>query len=123
MTALGRLFTDIDDAWDLSVQAQQVADTADDRYGCDSARALQSLVLVLRDRHDDASPILQDVVDSLTRRGDRGIAATMLAAYSSSALVTGQIARARDLAVGRSGGRRRRCARDRALGPRRLGAR
>ena len=98
MTALGRLFTDIDDAWDLSVRAQQVADTADDRYGFDSARALQSLILVLRDRHDDATPILQDVVDSLTRRGDRGIAATILGAYSSSALVTGQIALARDLA-------------------------
>lgn len=98
MTALGRLFTDIDGAWDLSVQAQHVAGAAGDEYGQDSAWALQALILALRDRHDEAAPMLRKVAESLTHRGDRGIAATTLAAHSSSALVTGQIALARALA-------------------------
>lgn len=98
MTALGRLFVDIDGAWDLSAQAEEIATAATDGYGRDSARALQALILVLRDRHDDASTVLRDVVDGLIERGDRGIAATMLAVWSSSALVTGRLGSARDLA-------------------------
>ncbi|HEX6336077.1 MAG TPA: LuxR C-terminal-related transcriptional regulator [Jiangellaceae bacterium] len=97
-TALSRLYTDADSAWNLSRQADELAEIAGDGYGRDAARALQGLILTMRDRHDAAGPLLGEAADGLIGRGDRGIAATVLVVQAGSALLTGRLAAARELA-------------------------
>lgn len=97
-TALSRLYADVDSAWSLSRQADELAEIAGDGYGRDAARALQGLILTMRDQHDAAAPMLRDAADGLISRGDRGIAATVLVVRSGSALLTGRLAAARELA-------------------------
>jgi predicted ATPase/DNA-binding CsgD family transcriptional regulator len=97
-TALSRLYADVDSAWSLSRQADELAEIAGDGYGRDAARALQGLILTMRDHHDAAAPILREAADGLISRGDRGIAATVLVVQSGSALLTGRLAAARELA-------------------------
>jgi predicted ATPase/DNA-binding CsgD family transcriptional regulator len=97
-TALSRLYTDADSAWSLGKQAYELAEVAGDGYGRDATRALLGLILTMRDRHDAAALMLRDAADGLIRRGDRGIAATVLVVRSNSAVLTGQLAAARRFA-------------------------
>jgi predicted ATPase/DNA-binding CsgD family transcriptional regulator/class 3 adenylate cyclase len=97
LSAVGQFFTDFDAAWDLAAQALEVAQGAGDDFVVDAARALQGILLHLRDRHDEAGPLLGSAVDGLLRR-HRGIAATTLGFQASGAMYTGEIALARRLA-------------------------
>jgi predicted ATPase/DNA-binding CsgD family transcriptional regulator len=97
LSAVGQFYTDFDAAWTLTVEALAAAGAADDAFVVDAARALQGMILHLRDRHDEAEPLLQAAVDGLLRR-HRGIAATTLSFQASGALYTGDIPRARRLA-------------------------
>jgi predicted ATPase/DNA-binding CsgD family transcriptional regulator/class 3 adenylate cyclase len=97
LSAVGQFFTDFDAAWDLGAEALEVAEGAGDDFVADAARALQGIVLHLRDRHDAARPLLRSAVDGLLRR-HRGIAATTLGFQASGAMYTGEIALARRLA-------------------------
>src|SRR5262249_26485597 len=62
-----------------------------------AARALQGIILHLRDRHAAAEPMMKSAVQDLLRR-HRGIAATTLGYLASGALYTGRIERACELA-------------------------
>jgi predicted ATPase/DNA-binding CsgD family transcriptional regulator/class 3 adenylate cyclase len=97
LSAVGRFFTDFSAAWQLSAEAIRVAEGAGDGFVVDAARALQGIILHLRDRHQAAEPLLRSAVDGLLRR-HRGIAATTLGFQASGALYTGEIVRARRLA-------------------------
>ncbi len=97
LSGVGRFFTDFGAAWDLSVEALGVAEGAGDDFVADAARALQGIILHLRDRHEAAEPLLRSAVEGLLRR-HRGIAATTLAFQASGAMYTGEIALARRLA-------------------------
>jgi predicted ATPase/DNA-binding CsgD family transcriptional regulator/class 3 adenylate cyclase len=97
LSAVGQFFTDFDAAWELSVEALRVAEGAGDDFVPDAARALQGIILHLRDRHEAAEPRLRSAVEGLLRR-HRGIAATTLGFRASGAMYTGEIARARRLA-------------------------
>ena len=59
---------------------------------------LQAIILHLRDRHDEADPVFDASIAALLERGDRGVAATLLAFQADGALATGDVARARRLA-------------------------
>jgi predicted ATPase/DNA-binding CsgD family transcriptional regulator len=98
LSAVGRFFTDFDAAWRLSVEALEVAEAAGDAFVVDAARALQGIILHLRDRHEAAEPLLASAVEGLLRR-HRGIAATTLGFQASGALSTGRLDQARRLAT------------------------
>ena len=98
LIGLGRFYVDFDEARELCEEAERIAVGIGDEFGRDAARALPALMLATRDRHAEAAPLLEDVAASLVRRGDRGIGATLLAVRSDSALVTGDLALARQLA-------------------------
>lgn len=97
LSAVGQFYTDFDAAWTLADEAKATADAAGDAFAVDASRALQGMILHLRDRHGDAEPLLQSAVDGLLRR-HRGIAATTLGFQAGSALYTGDIKRALRLA-------------------------
>ena len=75
LSAVGRFFTDFDGAWRLSVEGLDAAEAAGDAFVVDAARALQGIILHLRDRHEAAEPLLAAAVEGLLRR-HRGIAGT-----------------------------------------------
>jgi predicted ATPase/DNA-binding CsgD family transcriptional regulator len=97
LSAVGRFYTDFGAAWALAVDAVRAAEAAGDAFVVDAARALQGIILHLRDRHQEAEPILGSAVDGLLHR-HRGIAATTLAFQASGALSTGRVGLARHLA-------------------------
>jgi predicted ATPase/DNA-binding CsgD family transcriptional regulator len=97
LSAVGQFFTDFDAAWELGAEALEVAEGAGDDFVVDAARALQGIVLHLRDRHDAAGPLLRSAVDGLLR-SHRGVAATTLGFQASGAMYTGEVALARRLA-------------------------
>jgi len=98
LSAVGRFFTDFDAAWELAEEAVAVAGAAGDAFVVDAARALQGIILHLRDRHEAAEPLLASAVPGLLRR-HRGIAATTLGFQAGGALGTGRLERARRLAA------------------------
>ncbi|MFB9687934.1 helix-turn-helix transcriptional regulator [Amycolatopsis plumensis] len=94
LTALGHLYTDLDTAWDLAVEAGKEADG----FARDSAVMLRGIIHTIRDRHDEAAPLLAEAAEGLLRRGDRGLASTVLSVQSASALAAADLPRARELA-------------------------
>jgi DNA-binding CsgD family transcriptional regulator len=91
LTAIGQLYTDFEAAWRLNLEAEQIAQqTANGRLS-DSGRTLRGAILHLRDRHDEAEPLLQRATDGLLARGERHIAATTLAYQASSEAYTGRL--------------------------------
>ncbi|TCO62698.1 helix-turn-helix transcriptional regulator [Actinocrispum wychmicini] len=94
LLALERLAADFDESWELCLRAEQ-----GDEYTRDSARVLRGIILVLRDRYDEALALLAEAVEGLVRRADRGIAATAFEFMSSAALYTGEIGKAKDWAA------------------------
>lgn len=98
LTAVGTFYKDFNAGWQLCDEAVRCAHAAGDAFGLDAARALQGLILHFRDQHGEAEDLLQPVVDRLIRRGDRGIASTVLVCQSNSALYTGDVAGAHQLA-------------------------
>ncbi|MEV6830730.1 LuxR C-terminal-related transcriptional regulator [Amycolatopsis sp. NPDC051102] len=99
LTALGLLYTDLDAAWDVAVEAGKVAEDAGDGFARDSALMLRGLVRFARDRHDEAAPLLDEAAEGLLRRGDRGLASTVLSVRSGIALAAADLPRARELAA------------------------
>jgi predicted ATPase/DNA-binding CsgD family transcriptional regulator len=95
LTALDRFYTDFDAAWDLSLEASKSGDA----YTRDCAQALRGITLHLRDQHADARSELSAAASGLIARGDRGIATSVLGFLSSTELYTGDLVRARSLAL------------------------
>jgi len=94
LTAIGELYTDFDAAWQLNLKAEQLARDVGEHLVSDGARTLQGVILHLRDRHDQAEPLLQDAVEGLLGRGNRHIAATTLAYQASGEASTGRLSAA-----------------------------
>ena len=99
MIAVGTFHTDFDAGWQLVEEAGRAAERTGDQFGADSALALQGIIVHFRDRHDEAQELLGSAARGLVRRGDRGIAATVLTFQSNSALYTGEVVLARELAA------------------------
>ena len=99
LTAVNMLGADFDVAWDHAAAAEAAATRIGYGFGRDGALAIMGIVAHLRDRHDDAVPLLRSAIDGLVPRGDRGIAATALGYLAMSAAHTGDLSGARDLAI------------------------
>ncbi|MEU0470243.1 LuxR C-terminal-related transcriptional regulator [Amycolatopsis sp. NPDC006131] len=95
LSALGELARDFDTAAKLAERAR-----ADENgFVRDGATALLGIIAHLRDDHATAMPLLETAVSGLTSRRDRGVASTALSFHAASALYTGQVAQARELAA------------------------
>lgn len=99
LSGVSLIATDFDAAWELAATADKTARDIGYGFGSDGAQALMGIVCHLRDQHDLAMPLLQAAVDGLVPRGDRGVAATALGCLATSAAMTGDLPRARALAV------------------------
>ncbi|GHF01287.1 LuxR family transcriptional regulator [Amycolatopsis deserti] len=95
LCALGELVRDFDTAAKLAERAR----VSEDGFVQDGATALLGIIAHLRDDHAVAVPLLEAAVEGLLRRRDRGVASTALSFLATSALYTGQVARARELAA------------------------
>ena len=98
LAAVGRFYTDLDGAWHLAERAVQAARTAGEGFILAATPGLQAIILHLRDRHAEAAPIFDESVAALLGRGERGVAATLLAFQAHGALATGDAESARRLA-------------------------
>ena len=98
LAGVGRFYTDFDEACDLALESERIAASAGDHFVIHAGRALRGIVAHLRDEHQRARTLLGDAADELAARGDRGVAASALAFLSGSALVTGELDRAREIA-------------------------
>jgi len=94
LCGLERLYADFDAAWDFALEAEKGGDD----FARDSALALRGIIRAAQDRHVEAAPLLAEAIDGLIRRGDRGIASTVLAVQSGAALAAADLPRARELA-------------------------
>ncbi|MFC4910262.1 helix-turn-helix transcriptional regulator [Actinomadura gamaensis] len=97
LCALGLLGRDPDAARATAEHVRNSASGAG--FVADGATALLGMIHQLRDRHDEAVPLLRAAVAGLTGRGDRGVASTALAFLAESALHTGDLPEARRLAA------------------------
>ncbi|SHN75320.1 helix-turn-helix transcriptional regulator [Cryptosporangium aurantiacum] len=98
LSAVGAFYTDFDAAWHLCEQAHRAARAGEVRFARGGARALQTIILHLRDRHADARTTFDEAVRRDLRH-HRGVLSTVLAFQASGALAIGEPARALDLAT------------------------
>ncbi|MFC0437165.1 LuxR C-terminal-related transcriptional regulator [Kutzneria buriramensis] len=98
LQAVRRMFADLDGAHRQSEAALRSAEASGDEFVRDASLALQGMLLHLRDDHERAVPLLASSAAELLRRGDRGVAATALGFRAVSALVTGELDLAREVA-------------------------
>jgi predicted ATPase/DNA-binding CsgD family transcriptional regulator len=94
LAAVGRFYTDFDEACTLAARAAEHGDA----FVVDAGDALRGIVLHLRDDHAQAQALLGPAAARLSARGERGVASSALAFLSGSALVTGDLGQARGLA-------------------------
>lgn len=98
LSAVGAFYTDFDAAWRLCDQAHLAAAAGGNRFARGGARALQAIILHLRDRHADAEAIVDQTVRQDLQH-HRGVRSTLLAYQATGALATGEPGRARELAT------------------------
>jgi DNA-binding CsgD family transcriptional regulator/tetratricopeptide (TPR) repeat protein len=98
LAAVGAFYTDFDAAWQWCDEASVAAEAGGNAFALGGARALQAIILHLRDRHADAEAIVDDAVRTRLRH-HRGVLSTLLAYQAGGALATGDPARARDIAT------------------------
>ena len=97
LAAVGAFYTDFDRAWDLCEEAHRAAALGGNRFVLGGTRALQAIILHLRDRHDEAEALIDEAVRGHLRV-HRGVLSTLLGFQAWGALVTGDAARAVELA-------------------------
>ena len=98
LLAVGSFYTDPDEAWRLCEQALVAARAGRNTFVLGGARALQAIILHLRDRHTEAEAIIDESVRQGLRH-HRGVLSTLLTYQADGALAGGDPARALDLAA------------------------
>jgi predicted ATPase/DNA-binding NarL/FixJ family response regulator len=97
LAAVGQFYTDFDAAWELCEQAYRAAEKGGNGFVLGGSRALQAIIMHLRDRHAEAEAIGEPALAVLRRRHP-GVASTLLSYRATGALFTGDPASARRLA-------------------------
>lgn len=98
LLAVGSFYTDFDEAWRLCEQAHVAARAGRNTFVLGAARALQAIILHLRDRHAEAEAIIDESVRQCLQH-HRGVLSTLLTYQADGALAGGDPARALDLAA------------------------
>lgn len=98
LLAVGSFYTDFDEAWRLCEQAHAAARVGRNTFVLGGTRALQAMILHLRDRHTEAEAIIDESVRQSLRQ-HRGVLSTLLTYQAEGALAGGDPARALELAA------------------------
>jgi predicted ATPase/DNA-binding CsgD family transcriptional regulator len=98
LSAVGRFYTEPDDAWRLAEASLRSARATGETFVLGASPGLQAIILHLRDRHADARNYFERSIPALMRRGDRGVASTLLAFQALGALAIGEAESALSLA-------------------------
>jgi predicted ATPase/DNA-binding CsgD family transcriptional regulator len=97
LAAVGAFYTDFDAAWERCDRAYLAAEAGGNAFALGGARALQAIILHLRDRHADAEAIVDEAVRERLRH-HRGVLSTLLTYQAGGVLASGDPARALDVA-------------------------
>ena len=97
LAAVGAFYTDFDAAWDLCEEAFRAADAGGNAFVLGGSRALQVIILHLRDQHAQAEALLDEDVRTHLQL-HRGVLSTVMAFEARGALALGEPARAIELA-------------------------
>jgi predicted ATPase len=97
LLAVGSFYTDFDEAWQLCEQAHAAARASGNSFVLGGARALQAIILHLRDRHAEAEVLVDESVRQYLRH-HRGVLSTLLTYQADGALAGGDPVRALGLA-------------------------
>jgi DNA-binding CsgD family transcriptional regulator/tetratricopeptide (TPR) repeat protein len=97
LCAVGRFYTDFDAAWQLCEDAYAAAQAAGNTFALGGSRALQAIILHLRDQHTEAEKVADDTTRDRLRH-HRGVLSTLLTYQAGGAAATGDPARGLDLA-------------------------
>ncbi|MEV0719500.1 LuxR C-terminal-related transcriptional regulator, partial [Asanoa sp. NPDC050611] len=89
---------DFDEAWHLCERAHAAAHASGTTFVLGGARALQAMILHLRDQHAEAEAIIDEGIRRHLRH-HRGVLSTLLTYQADGALAAGDPGRARDLAT------------------------
>jgi len=98
LLAVGSFYTDFDEAWQLCEQAHAAAHAGGNTFVLGGARALQAIILHLRDRHPEAEAVIDEPVRQCLQH-HRGVLSTLLAYQADGALAVGDPVRALSLAA------------------------
>ena len=96
LLAVGSFYTDFDEAWRLCEQAHAAARAGGNTFVLGGARALQAMILHLRDRHAEAEAVVDESVRQCLHH-HRGVLSTLLTYQAEGALAVGDPVRALDL--------------------------
>jgi predicted ATPase/DNA-binding NarL/FixJ family response regulator len=97
LLAVGSFYTDFDEAWQLCEQAHAAARASGNTFVLGGSRALQAMILHLRDRHAEAELVIDHSIRQLLRH-HRGVFSTLLTYQADGALAGGDPVRALALA-------------------------
>ncbi|GLH96517.1 LuxR C-terminal-related transcriptional regulator [Phytohabitans aurantiacus] len=98
LLAVGSFYTDFDEAWQLCEQAHAAARAGGNTFVLGGSRALQAIILHLRDQHAEAELLVDDHVRQCLRH-HRGVLSTLLTYQAEGALAGGDPVRALSLAT------------------------
>jgi predicted ATPase/DNA-binding CsgD family transcriptional regulator len=98
LLAVGSFYTDFDEAWQLCEQAHAAAHAGGNTFVLGGARALQAIILHLRDRHAEAEVVIDESVRQCLQH-HRGVLSTLLTYQADGALAGGDPVRALGLAA------------------------
>ena len=98
LMAVGSFYTDFDEAWELCEQAYAAAHDGGNSFVLGGARALQAMILHLRDRHAEAEAVIDESVRQRLQ-AHRGVLSTLLTYQADGALAGGDPVRALRLAA------------------------
>jgi predicted ATPase/DNA-binding CsgD family transcriptional regulator len=98
LLAVGSFYTDFDEAWQLCEQAHAAAHAGGNTFVLGGARALQAMILHLRDRHAEAEAVIDASVRQCLQH-HRGVLSTLLTYQADGALAGGDPVRALGLAA------------------------
>ncbi len=90
LAAVGQFFTDFDAALSLNEKAKRSAEVARDAFVSGAQQGLEGIILHLRDRHDEAGPMLEAAAGRLIPR-HRGVAATAMGFQAIGTAITGRL--------------------------------
>ena len=99
LLAFVQFYLDPDKSWELCAEARACAERAGDAFTADGALVVQGSVPCMRDRFEDALPLLREGGERCLRRGDRTFAALALNYQDDTAVLTGDIRLADRLAT------------------------
>jgi len=94
LSGVGLLYTDLRGSRVAADDAARLGDATGDAFVAHAAVVLQGILVHLKDRHDEADPLLERGIDGLLALGERGVASTALGVRAAGKLLCGDVSAA-----------------------------